>query len=373
MISKNLLYITGLERTGGSLMARLLEGHPEVASYPFEFRYGGNRNDFPVCDGNTNFYDFLKTHMLIDRFELFFNGKLEKGKNQIDDFKSLCDKEYFFTGIKKCQLKEIEPFEGINVVSKLFFNSMKNNTMEWDKVKYIAWHASKPISESITNLVEKDDMKFIHMVRLPFDIISSNLNRKEARYRLTTKPEIAACLWTYSLLSALLYMQNQPKNNLIVRYEDLVRNTDDTCKKISAFLGITDDPILRVPNYLGQNWRGNSSFNSFRRVSDKSLGRFTSTLNRKEINIINTICKDSLPLAGYTSKFPYFVEDLYTKKVSLDDLVQAHSRIYHIIKKIGLADSAHVQLGLTLKKRFKAIVRKTNLSLRSKITCFIFK
>ena len=36
---KDLIYITGQGRAGGSIIARILDGNPNFASYPFEYRY----------------------------------------------------------------------------------------------------------------------------------------------------------------------------------------------------------------------------------------------------------------------------------------------------------------------------------------------
>ena len=46
------IFIAGINRSGGSLLARLFDGHPKIASYPMEVAY-------PFCD---NSFKFLKNN-----------------------------------------------------------------------------------------------------------------------------------------------------------------------------------------------------------------------------------------------------------------------------------------------------------------------
>ncbi len=36
--------------TGGSLIARLFDGHPDIASYPMEFNFPINRDLYPIFE-----------------------------------------------------------------------------------------------------------------------------------------------------------------------------------------------------------------------------------------------------------------------------------------------------------------------------------
>ena len=61
------IHVASINRSGASLMTRLFDGHPDVASYPVEFNYPWNPNIYPFIDrltGSPNYipdYDPAKT------------------------------------------------------------------------------------------------------------------------------------------------------------------------------------------------------------------------------------------------------------------------------------------------------------------------
>ena len=55
------IFIAGINRSGGSLLARLFDGHPKIASYPMEVAY-------PFCDNSFKIFNFR----LSDKFRFFF-------------------------------------------------------------------------------------------------------------------------------------------------------------------------------------------------------------------------------------------------------------------------------------------------------------
>ena len=44
------LYVGGITRSGGSLLCRMLDGHPDVASYPVETSFPINRKFYPFTE-----------------------------------------------------------------------------------------------------------------------------------------------------------------------------------------------------------------------------------------------------------------------------------------------------------------------------------
>ena len=72
------IFIAGINRNGGSLLARLFDGHPKIASYPMEVAY-------PFCDNSFKFLEKLTgtpTHIPDFRIGIdpikYFNIEKEK-------------------------------------------------------------------------------------------------------------------------------------------------------------------------------------------------------------------------------------------------------------------------------------------------------
>ena len=57
-----LIFIAGINRSGGSLLARLFDGHPSVASYPTEVGFPFYNESYKFIDNitGTNLYSVLK-------------------------------------------------------------------------------------------------------------------------------------------------------------------------------------------------------------------------------------------------------------------------------------------------------------------------
>ena len=103
------IYIGGINRSGGSLLARLFDGHPDVASYPLETSFSINKNFYPFVEalsGSTAFIPSYKKELNENIFDIL-NIKQTKeeirhawGKEKSDPVgvrKNYLEKEFYGT------------------------------------------------------------------------------------------------------------------------------------------------------------------------------------------------------------------------------------------------------------------------------------
>ena len=66
--------------------------------------------------------------------------------------------------------------------------------------------------------------------------------------------------WRHKVIDFLILKKKYPNKVLIIRYEQLTKNTKLTMKKICSFLKIKFEDILLEPTVFNQKSLGNSSF-----------------------------------------------------------------------------------------------------------------
>jgi hypothetical protein len=128
--------------------------------------------------------------------------------------------------------------------------------------------------------------KCIQVVREPRDIYASYHRKHPA-----LQPEKFTRRWKASLQAGVENRERYGYDRyLILRYEDLVQEPDDVISKITAFLHIEDDPILRVPTRHGVPWEGNSMFSErFKGISAKPKGRWKKELPPLHMAVIEVM------------------------------------------------------------------------------------
>jgi hypothetical protein len=123
------------------------------------------------------------------------------------------------------------------------------------------------------------EARCLHVVRDPRDNFAS-YRRKHPDW----SPETFADSWRRSTLEG---WSNEARigwdQYRVMRYEDLVLQTDAAIADIIPFLGIEDADTLRSPTRDGRRWEGNSMFNeAFHGISRRPVGRYAEALSPEE-------------------------------------------------------------------------------------------
>jgi hypothetical protein len=148
--------------------------------------------------------------------------------------------------------------------------------------------------------------KFIYIIRNPYSNIVSLRKYKSSNgypyFDVVAKTLFQSYYFSYR-------NERLIENYKIIRYEDLVRDTENVIKGVCQFLNIPYDKKMTIPTKRGANWRGNStSGEDFSGISDKRLEVWKTDIHPFEIGIVNELFFHTL------ERFKYdYIEASYKK------------------------------------------------------------
>src|SRR5262249_19055052 len=233
------VFICGYPRSGTTLLASLLDGHPELIVFPEEL----------------GFFRFV--YQRRNRLDAILN---DSGLANLRPGHCSTKKPHTYTGVDYARIEAgikhlvaTMPTERqllVGLVSVWIANCGTHSGRE------CRWVEKTPKTERWAPLLLDwfgRQTVFIHLVRDPRDTFDT--------YR-RWHPDISllqfACRWSYSAALGVRHAARLPNYHL-VRYEDLVENPSPIMNSIATWLGIAWQPSLLAPTRTSRAWRGNSS------------------------------------------------------------------------------------------------------------------
>ncbi len=142
--------------------------------------------------------------------------------------------------------------------------------------------------------------KIIHMVRDPRDRYASVRKRYG---RDTRRLGAATGRWLFSMRVAVRNLKRYPNNYLVVRFEDLAVQPEETMRRVCAFIGEEYTPAMLAMEGAPEhrNSGGNSSFGRIEpgTISTSPVGRFHNVLSNSEIAFIQMWTGREMEAFGY--------------------------------------------------------------------------
>jgi len=171
-------------------------------------------------------------------------------------------------------------------------------------------------------LLNFPDARYIYNVRDPRDVALSWKNNPTHRGGIIA----AARQWQKDQVKSLqIFSVLQPLNRIhLVKYEDLVTNTEDTLKILCEFMGLDfehgmldfhADKLTIKNSELDISWRNLSS-----PVIKNNTGKYKAALSKKEIAYIEKSCYLEMRWFGY---------EIHTPKEELDAIQSDEISAYH--------------------------------------------
>jgi len=300
----NNIFLTGMGRSGTTLLEKLLENHSKISllEQPFPLLFTEIKKEF------------LKT-LNIDEYFVLNNTPYDK-KYKLEEFIN------FLNTYKITKEKIFEIFQKMNTYSgqieknkKIIFNF--NNSEQFidvynsllqtiNPVSNIMYIGSKEIfCEEFLPYFLQHNKKTIIILRDPKDILASANYPQGKKYLGEKKPSLFLLqAWRKSV--EFCYLLKSNKNFYFLKYEDLVENPYFELNKLTNFLSIEPFQNNHFENGIytkdGKLWSSNTSFdthkNSF--ISKGSVGIYKKVLSIEEINYVDTICQHELKWLNYT-------------------------------------------------------------------------
>jgi len=331
---KNFIHIMGINRSGGSLLARLLEGNEKIVSYPMEVGFKFKDNLFGFVDKITGspiyIPDFSPNIDILDYFDV---------KKKIHPIYKWGKEKSEAQGIRKNYLEKA--FYEKNIFTEFDFEGYQNKLLKYSKnitnnyelyeakhkAYFKSWNYTKNfnydhvVSHDSAGLFFYDFEKLFKFFPNSFVIIpirnllgyvaaeKTRIARQGIGTRRFAKPlpsnlmiknfrnfsiESIVRSWLISLSRIRILQEKFGTQNkiMVYRFENLVVNTENHIKYICEKNKINFDKIFLKPTLMGKPWLGNSQQGVNYGINKNPNSYVNKILTKEEIRKINDISKN---------------------------------------------------------------------------------
>jgi hypothetical protein len=265
-VNEPLTLISQVQRSGGTLLNSLLDGHPELHVHPYELHIGHpTKADWPRLDLAADSDAWLELISEPVIAKLFAAGYRKKpDMDQIEGYPTLP-----FTVVPtlidhlfRLLCAEQPPDSQRRVIDHYltaFFNAWIDNQGLRDAGKRwvtafaprTAWGESRE-----RFFADYPDGRIIAVLRDPRAWYSS-ASRFSGRYR---ELDEAVALWQHGASEIAAAKRVAPESTLVITYEALVEDLERVMRGVAQWLGIAWSPALLVPTFNRLPVIANSSF-----------------------------------------------------------------------------------------------------------------
>lgn len=287
IIDKDLVLIGQIQRSGGTLLSQLFDDHSELLNYPSELMLTEPKWDWSK---NLNFSTIeqnraLKENIITQNYEKLSRGKIDHKTRNKFIFNPFIEKK-IFKSIKTNDLRS-----NFNAYFTAFFNAFINyNNNKNNKKKFITAFLPRfiMIDENIDLFFQiYPNGKLINIIRDPRSWLISA--KKHSRLYEDTVASLE--LWKKSCENSLKYKNKYFEKIILIKFDDLIKNTEMTMWKICSKININFEESLLSPTFNGKLINSDSSFKSAMGKVDKSVLQTKTKnfiLSNNDIQIIET-------------------------------------------------------------------------------------
>lgn len=277
MLVETPVFITGLYRSGTTLLSRALNAHPKLS----------------ITYDNVHFMRFC-----YKKFEPLNNKNVFNLLNDVSERIFERSQIKLNTNLVISELNKLEKIQYSNIYNAIMKDCfLKNsNKLIWGEKTNVAWGAIP----GFLKMFPKG--KCIFLLRDPRDVLCSYK-------KMTTNPfpnyldTIFASLGAFQQASYLTKKISKD-NLLILKYENFVTNPEKILKDISSFIGISyNKSMVDINCYTdltGNKWASNTSYKeSLKNISPDSIGRWNKNILEEEICLLELLLKEEMVNYGY--------------------------------------------------------------------------
>ncbi len=243
------VFVSAWNDSGGGYLARLLDGHPELAVYPFELQLG---TGLAPCGFDEWFPAKYRWPVLPadprEAFDAFANEELRaaldpSGTGKFAGYSPDLDVDEWRRTFERLVVGHSGRGEVVAAWLSAFFEVFGGDD---DPNRTVVGHC--PVLALDWDLIHADlpDARMLHVVRSPFAGFSDTIRR-----RPTMGTEGYSTRWSLVNTVAALHAARDPDRFRIVRYEALLCSPEAELTAITRWLGLEFDASLLTPSWNG--------------------------------------------------------------------------------------------------------------------------
>jgi hypothetical protein len=294
-VTEPLALISQIQRSGGSLLSQLFDGHPEIHAHPHELMMGYKKKYvWPRIDLNDrpeHWFRILFEKTIIEHMTKGY----KKGRRDQEAFPFLLvpslQKELFLKYIDSIQsitLRDVFDAYMTSYFGAWISNQNANGQKKFVTVFTPRLSALKANMEFFFEIYP--DGRLISLVRDPKNWFPSALRHVPEKYG---DLEGALNQWNESALAALWNKERYGDRVCIIKFEDLVSKTEAVMRYLAEFLGIEFDNTLLAPTFNKFPIKAHTSFKVENHgVVDSPLSRY-ETLSEQEFDTIERMTRET--------------------------------------------------------------------------------
>jgi hypothetical protein len=297
-ITVPLALISQIQRSGGSLLSQLFDGHPEIYAHPDELKIGyPEKYIWPKIDPNDspkNWFSILFEASVIKYFRKGYNKGHKSEKTFPFIFLVSLQEKIFFKYLDS--LKSVTLREIFNAYMSSYFGSWLNYHNIYGVKKFItAFTPRLSMSEENMEFFFQvyPDGRLISIIRDPRNWFPSAVRHGTSiKYGEYSDLRKAITQWNESAHSMLKNKDRYKHHVIIISFEDLIQNTEAVMRLLADFLKIEFDDILTVPTFNRFPMVANTSFRPEKAgsIANNTLSRH-KTLTHEELDIIDKMTR----------------------------------------------------------------------------------
>ena len=306
-------FITGMFRSGTTLLARMLNTHSRIAcaSDPMRplfnsFRYTIAAEEYKRTHSRSDPLDdyFLSnTGLLRKILKADFGVALEEAPHEL--FQAVKERGMPLSGLWAASLDTHRDF---NTYRDFVAYGLEHIREVYDRNKDIKVIAFKEVwsNEFVSAFINSfPGSKAVVLIRDPRAVTASNIasGGKYPIFFLTRQWRKLAFLADY--------LKKEWAGEIhVLKYEDLVDDPEAEVRKLCEFVGLPfEEELLDINNYLdgdNKSWRQNTNYGytTKQRINGDSLDRWRQMLKRPELIEVELIARDWMEYFGYEPLYP---------------------------------------------------------------------
>jgi hypothetical protein len=293
-VTSPLALISQVQRSGGTLLSQLFDGHPELHAHPHELKIGyPTKYTWPKLNLSDNPNRWLETLFEYSVLSHFRKG-YKKEKKRDDAFLFLflpsVQREIFLDYLGSIQALRIRDVFDAYMTS--YFGAWLNNQNSTGHKKFITAFTAR-LAMRTGNMVSffetYPDGRLISLLRDPKNWYPSAIRH---RPRVCKDIQEGVDLWRQSAQAMARNRERYGDRVCILTFEDLITKTKSVMEYLAAFLEIGFEDILLEPTFNKYSIRANTSFAAEKNgIIESTLNRY-KTLSRDELDFIENTTND---------------------------------------------------------------------------------
>jgi hypothetical protein len=286
--------ISQIQRSGGSLLSQLFDGHPEVHPHPHELMLGYKKKYvWPRLDLNEHperWFRVLFENMVIKHTrEGYKKGKEDKETFPFD-FNPFLQKKIFLESVDSAQTLTLRTVFDAYMTS--YFGAWLNNQNDTGKKKFITAFTPRLSfkQENMDFFFEVyPDGRLISLIRDPRNWYPSALRHGPKLYGDINQ---AILRWNENAQAMLRNKKLYDERIRLLKFEDLVADTEAVMRYLAKFIDIEFEDILVVPTFNKSPIKAHTSFKVENHgILEGTQSRY-KTLTESELDIIEDMTAD---------------------------------------------------------------------------------